>query len=102
MHDRPQPLGVFCKARTYPNQYSGAHVIPDKVLEISKSGVLFGLVDGRDYCEDGVDWGNVDHEDSDEAASQADSLESDDLPLTNDSCMEDVWARAVRLTRCAV
>lgn len=91
--DLPQPLGVFCKARTYPNRNSGVHVIFDKVLEISKSGLLFGLVDGKD-------WGFAGHEGLGEAASQADeSLESGNLARSDDSCMEDVWARALRLTR---
>ena len=102
VHDGPQPLGIFCKARTYPNQHSGAHVIHGKVLEISKLGVLFGLVGEEDYWDDRIDWGYAGHGDLDEAASQADSLEGDDLALSDDSYMEDVWARALRLTRCAV
>ena len=75
----PQPLGVFCNARTHPHRYSGGHVLFEKVLDISRSGLLMGLVDGGDYRIGG------------------DDLVENGLAPTDD--MEDVWACGLRLTR---
>ena len=40
--DRPQPLGVLCNARTYPNRNSTSKVVFKKGLALSKSGLLVG------------------------------------------------------------
>ena len=83
----PQPLGVFSSARTYPNHNSGNHLILYKALEICKSGLLLGLVDGYDW-RPLTDYALV------EAASS--HLEP------GYRCMEDdVWACGLRLTRYA-
>ena len=79
----PQPLGAFSNARAYPNRNAGGYTIFDTVLEITKSGLLMGLVDT-------IDW----------PGSEADyPLENDDLAPSDDSCMGGGWARGLRLNR---
>lgn len=85
----PQPLGVFCNARTFPSPYSRDCGVFNKSPEISKSGFLFGLVDG-------CDWVRFGHEDLDEAATPVGGLPR------QGSHMDDVWAGGLRLVRCAV
>ena len=75
----------FATHASYPNQNSGYHVIKDKVLSISKSGLLLGLVDGRYWYPD-------------YALAEAASGN----PELSDDSMEDVWACGLRLTQYAV
>lgn len=64
------------------------------MLDISKSGLLLGMVDGYNG-----EAGRA----AMEAENQADDvLESGSLAPSDDSGKEHVWARALRLTRCAV
>ena len=44
VRDRPQPLGIFCEADTCPEYpgYWGDEVFD--VLQVTKSGLLFGMV----------------------------------------------------------
>ena len=65
--NRPQPLGAFCNARTYPNRNTGKQVLFKKGLEITKTGLLFGVVDGENW-PDGYAW-NSGHAGLVEAAS---------------------------------
>ena len=89
----PQPLGVFCNARTYPNRNSGKDVLFDKGLEVTKTGLLFGKVDGYNW-KDGYHC-NSGHAGSVEAASG-------NLKPSGYNCMDDLWACGLRLTRYAV
>ena len=49
-HDGPQPLGVFSEARVFPEWHG--HDAVQNVLEVSKTGLLMGLVDATDTGED--------------------------------------------------
>lgn len=83
-HGQPQPLGAFCKARSYPERYWGASVYD--MLTITASGLVFGVMITPDPTDE-----------SQEAASDL----SDDA---YDEAYDDyeLYPVGLRLARCAV
>ena len=83
--DWPQPLGGFGKACIFPRPYGSFRNVFGNMLEISKSGLVFGLMDGpleNSGPDDG--W--------DEAASDASgSLESGDEAASHASESLEGW-----------